>query len=92
MLGSIAIEIRMLNAIKRRTHFVSLAPLLPSRTQVRFFTLVLNKSWAKLAIQAVVEYQVLNFEMAISFELRLEYVNYTYHRNRQGIQSLKSGK
>ena len=42
MLGSISFEIRMLNAIKKRTYFVSLAPLLPSRTQVRFFTLVLN--------------------------------------------------
>ena len=42
VLGSIAFEIRMFNAIKKRTYFVSLAPLLPSRTQVRFFTLVLN--------------------------------------------------
>ena len=37
VLGSIAIEIRTLNAVKRHTYFVSLAPLLPSRTQVRFF-------------------------------------------------------
>ena len=35
VLGSIALDIRMLNAIKKRTYFVSLAPLLPSRTQVR---------------------------------------------------------
>ena len=42
VLGSIAFEIRMLNTIKKRTYFVSLAPLLPSRIQVRFFTLVLN--------------------------------------------------
>ena len=34
VLGSMAFEIRMFNAIKRRTYFVSLAPLLPSRTQV----------------------------------------------------------
>ena len=70
----LAFEIIMLNAIKKRTHFVSLAPLLPSRTRVRFFTLVLNKWWAKLVIQVLVEYQVPNFEMAISFKLRLEYV------------------
>ena len=50
VLGSIAIEIRMFNAIKKRTYFVSLAQLLPSRIQVRFFTLVLNKWWAKLVI------------------------------------------
>ena len=37
VLGSIAAEIRTLNAVKKRTCFVSLAPLLPSRTQVRFF-------------------------------------------------------
>ena len=74
MLGSIAIEIRMFNATKKCKYFVSLAPLLPSRTQVR------------------VEYQVPNFEMAISFELRLEYVNYAYHWNHQGIKSGKSGK
>ena len=36
VLGSIAFEIIMLNAIKKRTYFVLLAPLLPSRTQVRF--------------------------------------------------------
>ena len=82
----------MLNAIKKRTYFVSLAPLLPSRTQVQFFTLVLNKWWAKLVIHVLVEYQVPNLEMAISFELRLEYVIYAYHWNRQGIKSLKSGK
>ena len=92
MLGSIAFEIRMFNAIKKRTYLVSFAPLLPSRTQVRFFTLVLNKWWTKLVIQVLVEYQVPNFEMAISFELRLEYVNYAYHWNRQGIKSLKSDK
>ena len=40
-------------------------------------------------IQVLGEYQVPNFEMTISFELRLEYVNYAYHWNRQGIQSLK---
>ena len=83
----------MLNAIQKPvgTYFVSLAPLLPSRTQVRFFTLVLNKWWAQLVIQVLVEYQVPNFEMAISFESRLKYVNYAYHWNRQGIQSLESG-
>ena len=32
--GSIAFEIRILNAIKKCTYFVSLVPLLPSRTQV----------------------------------------------------------
>ena len=82
MLGCIAIKIRMLNTIKKRTYFVSLAPLLSSRTHVRFFTLVLNKWWAKLVIQVLVqvlvEYQVPNFEMSISFELRLEYVNYMH--------------
>ena len=57
-----------------------------------FFTLVLNKWWEKLVIQVLVEYQVPNFEMAISFELRLEYVHYAYHWNRQGITSLKNGK
>ena len=41
VLGSKAFEIKVLNAIKKRTYFVSLAPL-SSRTQVRFFTLVLN--------------------------------------------------
>ena len=46
----------------------------------------------KLLIQELVEYQVPNFEMAISFEWRLEYVNYAYHWNRQDIMSLKSGK
>ena len=75
VLGNKAIEIRMLNAIKNE-HFVSLSPLLPSRTQVRFSTLVLYKRWAKLVIQVLVEYQVPNFEMAISFELRLESLNY----------------
>ena len=39
VLGSIAFEIRKLNAIKKRSYFVSLAPLLPSKTQVR---IVLN--------------------------------------------------
>ena len=71
------------------TYFVSLVPLLPSRTQVRFFTSVLNKWWARQVIQVLGEYQVLNFEMAISFELRPEYVNYAYHWNRQGIESEK---
>ena len=66
VLGSIAIDIGMLNAIKKRTYLVSLAPLLPSRTRVRLFTLVLNKWWAKLVIQVLVEYQVPNFEMALS--------------------------
>ena len=74
MLGSIAFKIRMFNAIKKRTYFVSLAPLLPSRTQLRLFTIVLNKWWAKLVTQVLVEHQVPNFEMAISFKLRLEYV------------------
>ena len=75
-----------------RTYFVSFAPLLPSRTRVRFFTLVLYKWWAKLVIQVLVGYQVPNFEMTISFKLWLEYVNYAYHWYRQGIMSLKSGK
>ena len=92
VLGSIAIEIRTLNAVKRRTYFVSLALLLPSRTQVQILTIVLNKWWAKLVIQVLVEYQVPNFEMSISFTLRLEYVNYAYHWNRQGIMNLKCGK
>ena len=56
------------------------------------FTIVLNKWWAKLVIQVLVEYQVPNFEMAISFKLRLEHVSYVYHWNRQGIMSLKSDK
>ena len=38
-----------------------------------------NKWWAKLVIQVLVEYQALNFEMAISFKLRLEYLNYAYN-------------
>ena len=42
-----------------------------------------------VVIQLFVEYQVPNFEMAISFKLRLEYVNYAYHWNRQGIESEK---
>ena len=54
--------------------------------------IVMGKWWAKLTIQVLVEYLVPNFEMAISFELRLGYVNYAYHWNRQGIKSLKSGK
>ena len=90
MPGSIAIEIRTLNAVKKkRTYFVSPAPSLPSRAQVRFFTIVVDKWWAKLAIQ-VLEYQVPNFEM--TFLLRLRYVNYEYHWNRQGMMSLRSGK
>ena len=82
MLRSRAFEIRKFNAIKMGTYFVSLVPLLPSRTQVRFFTLVLNKWWTKLVIKVGVEYKVPNFEMAISFELRLEYVNYAFNWNR----------
>ena len=93
MLGSIAIEIRTLNAVKKRTYFVSLAPLLPSRTQVRFVCTIVLKKWLpKLVIQVLVEYQVPSFEMAISVKFRLEYVNYAYHWNRQGMKSLKSGK
>ena len=92
VLGSIAFEIRMLNAIKKHTYFVSLAPLPPSRTHVRFFTMVLNKWWAKLVIQVLVEYQEPSFETTISFNFRLEYVNYAYHWNHQGVMSLKSGK
>ena len=82
----------MINTIKRRTYFVSLAPLLPPISRVHFFALVLNKWWAILVIEVRVEYKVPNFEMAISFELRLEHVKYAYHWNRQGIKSLKSGK
>ena len=37
VLGSITFEVRMFNAIKKGTYFVSPAPLLPSRTQVRFY-------------------------------------------------------
>ena len=48
--------------------------------------------WAKLVIHVLVEYQVPNFEIAISLELGLEYVKYAYHWNCQGIKSLKSGK
>ena len=92
LLGSITIEIRTLKAVKKRIYFVSLAPFLSSRTQVRFFTIVLNKPWTKLVIQLIVNYQVPNPEVAISLELRLEYVNYAYHWNRQGIKSLKSDK
>ena len=66
----------MFNAVKKRIYFVPLAPSLPLRTQVRFFTLVLNKWWEKLVIKVLFEYQVPNFEMAISFELRLKYANY----------------
>ena len=40
-------------------------------------------------IEVLVEHQVPNLEMAISFELRFEYVNYAYHWNRQGIESEK---
>ena len=40
-------------------------------------------------IQVLNEYQVPNFEMVISFKLRLEYVNYAYNWNRQGIESEK---
>ena len=68
----------MFNAIKKHTYFVSLAPLLPSGTLVRFFTSVLNKWWDKLVIYVLLGYQVSNFEMTISFELRLEYGKYAY--------------
>ena len=51
VLGSIAFEIRMLNAIKKRTYFVSFAPLGTAfENSGAIFTLVLNKRWAKLVI------------------------------------------
>ena len=43
-------------------------------------------------IWVLFEYRVPNFEMAISFELRLEYGKYAYHWNRQTVLSLESGK
>ena len=43
-------------------------------------------------MQVLVECQVPNFEIVISFELRLEYGKYAYHWNRQTVLSLKSGK
>ena len=61
-----------LNAVKKRTYFVSPAPSLPSIAHVRFFTIVVDKWWGKLAIQVLVDIQVPNFEMANSFKLRLE--------------------
>ena len=39
------------------------------------FYISVEQWWAKLVIQVLVEYQVPNFEMDISFELRLEYMS-----------------
>ena len=57
VLGSIAIEVTMHNAVKKHTYAVLLVPLLPWRTQVSFFTIVLNKWWAKLVMQVLVKYE-----------------------------------
>ena len=37
-----------------------------------FFTIVVGKWWAKLAIKVLVEYQVPHFEMANSFHFRVQ--------------------
>ena len=65
---------------KKNVHILSRLPHYCLRElRCDFFTIVLNKWWANLVIQVLVAYQVPNFEMAISFKLRLEYVNYAYH-------------
>ena len=82
VLGSIAIEIRTSNAIKS-VHILSLLRNYCLRElRCDFLTLVLDKWWAKLVIQELVEYQVPNFEMAISFKLRLEKFEIVYTLKR----------
>ena len=71
MLGSIALEIGTLNAVK--THIFCLACAITAfESSGAIFYTVVGKWWAKLAIQVLVEYQVPSLEIAISFKLRLE--------------------
>ena len=65
VLGSIAIEIRMLNAVKK-VHILSPCAITAfGNSGAIFFTKVLNKWWAKQVIQALLEYQVPDFKMTI---------------------------
>ena len=83
----IAIEIRTFNAVKNVHVFSPLRHYCLRELRCDLLQyVVLNKWKAKLVIQVLVEYQVPNFEMDISFKLRLEYVNYAYHWNRQGMK------
>ena len=67
MLGSITIEIRTLNAVKKRTYFVWPAPLLPVNSGTIFFNSVEQVVSKTIVIKVFVEYQVPNFEISIFF-------------------------
>ena len=89
VLGCIAFEIRMFNAIKKAYIFCLACAITAFENSGVIIYISVEQWWTKLVIQVLVEYQVPNFEMAIYFELKLEYGKYAYNWNRQTAESEK---